>query len=652
VTRSLFLFTALLLPLALAAPAAAQPALFEPADDARASLAPRQAALLAHLEGDPTTAEVRLAEARLDRLGAPAVRFDLLPGANAVLALDRVERRGVDDATYFLDGADDGTFAILVLRRGQLTGSIRVEGRLFAVRPLTGGLHAVALVDEGRFADHGPEWAAVEAEAARRWAAGDPLAELAAPAAPEGGPIYQRVLVPYTPNAESQVADILALVQLAIDETNEGYDRSDVAHRVVLAHTYRTTQNESSFSTTLQRMANPADGWFDEIPDLRAEHGADLVNMIAGSAGGLCGQAFTILADGPDEGFSITAQNCATGYYSFGHELGHLQGARHNPEVDGSSSPFPYGHGKYYVAGGWRTVMSYACPGNCTRVLQWSNPDVLYNGEPTGDTTLRDNARVLDETAATVAAFYPDPTVGTATVAVERLSPGTMGPGGGPMRFRVTVSNASGAPFAGEGWVTATLPDGTDYGTIFGPRAVALDDGDALTRTLTVRVPAAAPAGTYTITAFAGAAYPDGADDSDAFTFTKEAGALAGTPAGGEPTTAAWTVTEDAETAGAGTVDAASATPDGPAAALTLVGTAPNPVRGAAVVRYAVGAAGTVRVAVYDVLGREAAVLADGPHAPGLHEATLDARGLPAGVYVVRAAAGTAVAAQRVTLLQ
>src|SRR5690606_6599651 len=88
-----------------------------------------------------------------------------------------------------------------------------------------------------------------------------------------------------------------------------------------------------------------------------------------------------------------------------------------------------------------------------------------------------------------------------------------------------------------------------------------------------------------------GARAGDGADDSDAFTFTKEAGALAGTPAGGEPTTAAWTVTEDAETAGAGTVDAASATPDGPAAALTLVGTAPNPVRGAAVVRYAVGAA-------------------------------------------------------------
>ena len=53
---------------ALSAAAAAQPAVFTPADDARASLTPRQADLLAYIEGDPATAALRLVEAHLDRV--------------------------------------------------------------------------------------------------------------------------------------------------------------------------------------------------------------------------------------------------------------------------------------------------------------------------------------------------------------------------------------------------------------------------------------------------------------------------------------------------------------------------------------------------------------------------------------------------------
>lgn len=53
--------------------------------------------------------------------------------------------------------------------------------------------------------------------------------------------------------------------------------------------------------------------------------------------------------------------------------------------------------------------MSYNCPGGCTRVTQFSNPDVDYQGQPTGDASTRDNARVLDETAAYISGFRPDP---------------------------------------------------------------------------------------------------------------------------------------------------------------------------------------------------------------------------------------------------
>ena len=95
----------------------------------------------------------------------------------------------------------------------------------------------------------------------------------------------------------------------------------------------------------------------------------------------------------------------ATGYYSFGHEIGHLQSARHDPANDPTNSPYAYGHGYQYPSGGWRTIMAYACSSGCTRLNYWSNPNRTYNGVPMGTTTRSHNQRVLENTKATVAAF-------------------------------------------------------------------------------------------------------------------------------------------------------------------------------------------------------------------------------------------------------
>lgn len=62
----------------------------------------------------------------------------------------------------------------------------------------------------------------------------------------------------------------------------------------------------------------------------------------------------------------------------------------------------------------------------------------------------------------------------------------------------------------------------------------------------------------------------------------------------------------------------------------------PNPTAGASLVRFALGEAGPARLVVYDALGREVAVLADGEHAEGTHLANLDGRALAPGVYLVR----------------
>ena len=82
----------------------------------------------------------------------------------------------------------------------------------------------------------------------------------------------------------------------------------------------------------------------------------------------------------------------------------------------------------------------------------------------------------------------------------------------------------------------------------------------------------------------------------------------------------------------------------------------PNPSRGIAVVPFVVPAEAEVRLSVFDVLGREVAVLAEGPVAPGAHEARIRAGALAAGVYVVRLVAegpgGRGVAVRRMTVVR
>ena len=78
----------------------------------------------------------------------------------------------------------------------------------------------------------------------------------------------------------------------------------------------------------------------------------------------------------------------------------------------------------------------------------------------------------------------------------------------------------------------------------------------------------------------------------------------------------------------------------------------PNPTRGGAAVTFRLGAGADVRVAVYDVLGREVAVLAEGAYPAGAHRVALAAGALPAGPYVVRLVAGGAAQTARLTVVR
>ncbi|MDT7856558.1 chondroitinase-B domain-containing protein [Rubrivirga sp. S365] len=85
-------------------------------------------------------------------------------------------------------------------------------------------------------------------------------------------------------------------------------------------------------------------------------------------------------------------------------------------------------------------------------------------------------------------------------------------------------------------------------------------------------------------------------------------------------------------------------------AALALGLPYPNPTLERATVPVRLAAAGHVAVRVYDVLGREVAVLVDGPVAAGEHRLAWDAARVPAGRYLVVAQAGADVARRAVVV--
>ena len=229
---------------------------------------------------------------------------------------------------------------------------------------------------------------------------------------------YIDVMVVYTSQAVTAVGGVSAMnarVDLAVQEANQSYSNSNVNQRINLVYKGEIAYNEGTnpdFSATLNRLTGKADGHMDNVHALRDAYQADLVSLfIEGTQ--YCGIAWmmnSVSASFESSAFSVVAQSCATGYYSFAHEMGHNMGARHDTYVDSNNTPYPYSHGFTYPAGRWRSIMAYnnaclAVQQDCTRLQYWSNPALNYGGVAMGNASSADNHTSLNNTAATVAAF-------------------------------------------------------------------------------------------------------------------------------------------------------------------------------------------------------------------------------------------------------
>lgn len=234
---------------------------------------------------------------------------------------------------------------------------------------------------------------------------------------------YLRVLVMYTPEALSLVSNMTNKVYQEINNGNTSFQNSGVNVRFELAYVGQTEDSEGSytFSQLLYNFTGNGDGFADEVHTLRERYAADVCVLLVAMSG-YCGKAW--VNSNKSSAFAVVkASSYCASKYSFTHEIGHNAGCLHDTLVSPTTNPYQYGHGYVHYTGttgtSWRTMMAYgdACGGEsyCQRIKYWSNPNIDYNGSPTGDATWSNNAMVWNGNATKISSFNTDPSSITIT---------------------------------------------------------------------------------------------------------------------------------------------------------------------------------------------------------------------------------------------
>ena len=357
-------------------------------------------------------------------------------GTKVTATLDRIEHVSKDSISWIGHIGDDMLDSVILVRSGNiLQGNIVYKRKHYQIRFVTnnaadtnGATHVLKEVDFSKMPPEHPTGKLPDgsdgktADGNNQSSAGDTRADTSPDTSADSGAIIDSMVV-YTNSARvaaGGTAAMNALVDLAITETNDSYANSGITPRLHLVYKGQVSYSESSFSTDLSRLKGTSDGFMDNVHTLRNTHKADVVSLFINNSSS-CGLGYVNAT--ATSAFSVVHWNCATGYYSFGHEIGHNQGALHDWDVSFTNS---CAHGYVNKTGaGWRTVMAYAtgCPGgNCTRLKYWSNPSKTYGGAPMGKACgtyhQADNHSKLNSTAYTVANFRQGgiTTIGTPTL--------------------------------------------------------------------------------------------------------------------------------------------------------------------------------------------------------------------------------------------
>lgn len=357
-----------------------------------------------------------------------------------------------DQFSYTWTGQGDGYDLRLTVHRGYAIGVLAGPGHRFEIRwnsmkelrldyfrlddSIVGGLEPIDSVDATLPV---PTMSAAAAQAAT-------IARIE-PQTPAGAGITELdLLVLVTEEARRQaggnpsdcrdMTGTMAFIHQNIESITTGLQRSQIPAQVGVVTVTRlngftlipyNTSNPTAPTQNRNRIQASAN-----IRAFRDAVGADVVTTLVDTQANLgpCGIAFIQRQDcggsapgcGTGTSFSnfthfLEAVQCSAVDITV-HELGHVLGAEHDPDhTDATTStasfPYSFGYGYRALSTGFETIMAqrfYSEPNYYpTRLLQFSNPNLTYNGQPTGIANQYDNARAVTNLIPGTAAFRTRP---------------------------------------------------------------------------------------------------------------------------------------------------------------------------------------------------------------------------------------------------
>ena len=209
--------------------------------------------------------------------------------------------------------------------------------------------------------------------------------------------------------------------------------------------------------------------------------------------------------------------------------------------------------------------------------------------------------------------------------------------GGGSFGFHAQINNPSNSAFTFDTWSEVILPHGITYGPLILRENLQIQGRQTFIYIgINQYVPGNAPPGIYTYFGKAGI-YPDLVSAYDCFTFAKCTG---DSPPAHNLGWACYGWDD-----GEGEILIHSSQ-------FTILSSSPNPFNTTANISFQLSTASCIKLAVYDISGREASKLAEGWYPAGIHRAAFDGNGLSSGVYFARLQAGGICLVKKMLLLK
>ncbi len=302
----------------------------------------------------------------------------------------------------------DPLHSITLVKHDQtITGTIRQDQQLYQLRPVGKDRHVVVVLDGTKMPPEKDNFGHP----------GRMPVNAPTPRAPSEKRLAHTTIDVMTVVPQKTVADyqgdMLALMQLATALANQSYINSMIGITLRLV-AYQVTDYEPNAvfpGLDLIRLKTPNDGFMDDSLSVRDETRADVVIYIYRSAPAedgsqSCGQALQY-GSTAETAFAMVNHECIANF-TFAHEIGHLQSARHEIDSDPAVAPYPFAHAYRFTAGGniWHTLVgTQPHPPTSQRLNIWSNPDIRYEGVPTGDAETADNHRVLELTKDVISGY-------------------------------------------------------------------------------------------------------------------------------------------------------------------------------------------------------------------------------------------------------